>query len=256
MQIYVIDDREELGRKAADVIEEGLAADTKAGRSPILGLATGSSPEPLYAELRKRHAAGKLDFSELEAFALDQYVGIDPDHPESYRNVLLREVVNNDATGLKAENMYTLNESATDLEAECARYDAEILGRGGVSIQILGIGSDGHIAFNEPYGSLRSHTHIGALTRQTREDNSRFFDNDIDKVPTHCMTQGLATIMSAKQILLIATGKKKGPAIAALAAGPVTSACPASVLQFHEKVTLLIDQPAAQKLPRDILMHL
>lgn len=211
-----------------------------------LGVATGSTPLGLYEKLREAHAAGEFTLSGSSAYALDEYIGIDADHPERYRNVLATELVGEDKTGLKDEDLYTPDGLADDPAQAAADYEEAIAP--GVDLQILGIGSDGHIGFNEPGGSLASRTHIGVLTEQTRTDNARFFDNDIDKVPTHCLTQGLATIMGAKKLLLLAFGEKKAEAMKQVIEGPVSAFWPGTILQHHPDVTIVLDEAAAGKL--------
>lgn len=244
MQIGIFENAEQAGQKAAEMIAQVVGDNPQA----ILGVATGSTPDPLYAQLRSWHKDGKLDLSACQAYALDEYVGIAVDHPERYRNVLLKNLVWENATGLKAENLHTLDGNSTDLAQAAQSYDSEIQALGGVDIQILGIGSDGHIAFNEPGGSLTSRTHIEVLTEQTRKDNARFFNDDIDQVPTHCLTQGMGTIMSAKAIVLLATGAGKAQAVKQLCEGAVSAFWPATILQMHNNVTVLVDEAAASKL--------
>lgn len=214
----------------------------------VLGVATGSTPLPLYERLRTAHRYGRFDLSTAEAFALDEYVGIPAEHPERYRNVLLKQLVEDDATGLSAEGLHTPAALSGDPRQAAADYDKAIRDAGGVGLQILGIGADGHIGFNEPGGSLSSRTHMGALTQQTRLDNARFFDGNLDKVPTHCVTQGLGTIMEARQLLLLATGTAKADAVKQLVEGGISARWPASVMQMHQDAIVLVDQEAAAKL--------
>lgn len=239
----------------ADALAEAAAAyliDTLAGASPRnLGVATGSTPLPLYRELRKAYAAGTFSLADAKAFALDEYIGLEPGHPESYRRVLVNELVGEDKTGLRDENLFTPNGDVDvpDGARESAdAYDAVIRDNGGVYLQILGIGSNGHIGFNEPGISLSSRTHVDALSRQTREDNARFFGDNLDEVPHMCITQGLGTILEAKHIMLIATGAGKAKAIAHAVEGPISSAWPASILQMHPSVRVYVDEAAAADL--------
>ncbi|MFT0846585.1 glucosamine-6-phosphate deaminase [Actinomycetaceae bacterium L2_0104] len=213
-----------------------------------IGVATGSSPEGLYAQLRAAHAEGDFTLENSKAFALDEYVGLPEDHYERYRNVLRRELVGADKTGLLDENLNTPNGLISDSHAAAASYDAAIQDSGGVDIQILGIGSDGHIGFNEPSGSLVSRTHVEALAKQTVKDNARFFDDDPSKVPATCITQGLGTIMEASILLLVAFGENKAEAIAQLAEGPISAKWPATIMQMHPEVYILTDAPAASRL--------
>lgn len=226
-----------------------LVADEIAGlirRNPevVLGFATGSTPLPVYEALVPRLAG--LDVSRVRGFALDEYVGIAPGHPESYRAVIDREVVQ--PLGLDPALVRVPDGSLEGIEHAGADYEEAIRAAGGIELQILGIGTDGHIAFNEPGSSLASRTRIKTLTRQTRVDNARFFGGDLDQVPTHCLTQGLGTIMEARHLILIAMGRSKAEAVHHLVEGAVSAMWPATVLQMHPHVTVLLDDAAAQRL--------
>ena len=241
MEVVICRDAQEVGELAADHVIaylEGIP-------TPVIGLATGSSPLALYAELARRVEAGSFDFSHGLGFALDEYVGIDPNHPESYRNVIRRTVV--EPLRMDPARVRVPNGFAADLQAAADEYDDAIAQSGGVDVQILGIGTNGHIGFNEPGSSFASRTRVKTLTPQTREDNARFFDS-LDEVPTHCVTQGLGTIMESRVAVLMATGEHKADAIAALVEGPVAAVCPASILQFHPRAVIIIDEAAASKL--------
>ncbi len=232
----------ELARLAADAVERLLTARPDA----VLGLATGSSPLAVYDELARRHAERGLSFARARAFLLDEYVGLPADHPERYRNVIDAELVAR--VDLRPEAVQGPDGLADDLPAACAAYEAAIVDAGGVDLQVLGIGTDGHVAFNEPGSSLASRTRIKTLTRQTREDNARFFDGDLERVPTHCLTQGLATISAARHLVLLAQGRHKAEAVHQLVEGPVSALWPATVLQLHPHVTVLVDEAAASRL--------
>ncbi|WP_087507867.1 glucosamine-6-phosphate deaminase [Cellulomonas iranensis] len=232
----------ELARLAADAVERLLTARPDA----VLGLATGSSPLAVYDELARRHAERGLSFARARAFLLDEYVGLPADHPERYRNVIDAELVAR--VDLRPEAVQGPDGLADDLPAACAAYEAAIVDAGGVDLQVLGIGTDGHVAFNEPGSSLASRTRIKTLTRQTREDNARFFGDDVERVPTHCLTQGLATISSARHLVLLAQGRHKAEAVHQLVEGPVSALWPATVLQLHPHVTVLVDEAAASRL--------
>lgn len=212
----------------------------------VLGLATGSSPVGMYGVVQRAVADGEVSLAECSAFTLDEYVGLAADHPQLYRNVIERDFVA--GTDLDTARLHSPDGSAHDIPAACAEYEQAIHVAGGIDIQVLGVGSDGHIAFNEPASSLTSRTRIKTLTLQTRRDNARFFDGDVTAVPTHCLTQGIGTIMEAKHLLLLATGHGKADAVHALIEGPVTAMCPASALQMHPHVTVIIDEAAASKL--------
>jgi glucosamine-6-phosphate deaminase len=227
-------------RPAADAIAELVSRN----RAATLGLATGSSPMALYGELRNRVAAG-LDLRSVRGFALDEYVGLRADHPQSYHSVIEREVVK--PLGLRPDLVSVPDGSASDLSAACALFERRITDAGGIDLQILGIGANGHIGFNEPGSSLSSRTRVKTLTPSTRSSNSRFFGS-IDRVPVHCVTQGLGTILESRAIFLFASGEGKAAAVAAAVEGPVSSMCPASVLQLHPHAVLFLDEAAASAL--------
>jgi len=232
----------QLAALAADVVERLL----RTRPNPVLGLATGSSPLAVYDELARRHESQGLSFAHARAFLLDEYVGLPAGHPERYRHVIAREIA--DRVDFAPEAVQGPDGLAADLPAACASYERAIADAGGVDVQILGIGTDGHVAFNEPGSSLASRTRIKTLTRQTREDNARFFGGDVDAVPTHCLTQGLGTIMAARHLVLLATGRGKAEAVHQLVEGPVSAMWPATVLQHHPHVTVLVDDAAASRL--------
>jgi glucosamine-6-phosphate deaminase len=240
VEIVILPSPAEVGRAAAAKIAQLVERKPDA----VLGLATGSSPLAIYAELAARRAAG-LDFSRVRGFALDEYVGIPLDHPQSYAHVIRTEVV--DPLGMDPALVRVPDGLAADIDAGCAAYEDAIAAAGGVDLQILGIGSNGHIGFNEPTSSFGSRTRIKTLAPRTREDNARFFDS-LDEVPTHCITQGLGTIQDAREVVLVAQGAGKADAVAAAVEGPVSSMVPASVLQFHRRATVILDEAAAAKL--------
>ena len=232
----------ELARLAADAVERLLRARPRT----VLGLATGSSPLAVYDELVRRHREDGLSFAHARAFMLDEYVGLPADHPQRYRNVIEAEIASR--VDFSPGAVQGPDGLAEDLVAACAGFERAIADAGGVDLQLLGIGTDGHVAFNEPGSSLASRTRIKTLTRQTREDNARFFDDDVSEVPTHCLTQGLATIMAARHLVLLAQGRGKAEAVHQLVEGPVSALWPATVLQHHPHVTVLVDDAAAGRL--------
>lgn len=242
MEVVILKDPAEIGRVAADAIEALLRRKPDA----VLGLATGSSPLAIYDELIARCEAGRLSFKHARGFTLDEYVGLPADHPERYRNFIDSVFVSrvDFAPGAVAGP----DGLATDIQAACAQYEEAIRAAGGIDLQILGIGTDGHIGFNEPGSSLASRTRIKTLTQQTRMDNARFFGGDVAKVPTHCLTQGLGTIMDARHLVLVATGSNKAEAVHHLAEGAVSAMWPATVMQHHPHATVLIDDAAARRL--------
>jgi len=242
VEVVPLDSVAEVAALAADTIE----ALVRAHPGCVLGLATGSSPVPAYAELVARHRAGTGPaYDEVRAFLLDEYVGLPPGHPQSYRATIARELT--DDLGLPADRVQ--GPDPADVPTAGAAYEAALVAAGGVDLQVLGIGSDGHLAFNEPGSSLASTTRIKTLTEQTRRDNARFFGS-VDEVPRHVLTQGLGTILRARHLLLVATGEGKAAAVAAAVEGPLTASCPASVLQLHPHATVLLDPGAASRLER------
>jgi glucosamine-6-phosphate deaminase len=232
----------EAARIAADIVERAL----RTKEQPVLGLATGSSPLAVYEELARRHAEEGLSFAHARAFLLDEYVGLPEEHPERYRHVIERELAERVDFALGA--VQAPDGNAEDLAQAAADYERAIAEAGGVDVQLLGIGTDGHIAFNEPGSSLASRTRIKTLTEQTRRDNARFFDGDVDAVPRHCLTQGLGTILEARHLVLLASGVSKAEAVHQMIEGPVSAMWPATVLQMHPHVTVLVDDAAASRL--------
>lgn len=247
MEIIVLPKAEEVAARAAAIVTDSLRQARIGGHGTgvTLGLATGSSPLGLYRELARARRSGQLDLTRVHGFALDEYVGLPAGHPQSYREVLTREVC--DPLGLDPANLHVPDGSGgtlDELAAAATAYDDSIRERGGIDVQILGIGSNGHIGFNEPGSSLSSRTRVKRLSDRTRLDNARFFTHPED-VPTHCVTQGLGTILEARELLLVATGPGKTAAVAAAVEGPLTASCPASVLQWHATVTVVVDEAAA-----------
>lgn len=242
MRVIIVESEEAIGPIVADAIGALVAVQP----GPVLGLATGSSPLPIYEELGRRYAAGTLSLRHAHAFLLDEYLGLPPDHPERYRNVIATHFAAR--VDIDMRNISSPDGTADDPHRAAATYDAAITASGGVDFQIVGVGANGHIAFNEPGSSLASRTRVLTLTRRTRTDNARFFGGDIDAVPRQCITQGLGTIMEARRILLTATGEHKAEAVQRTIEGPVTAMCPGSVLQMHPAVTAVIDTAAASRL--------
>ena len=242
MEVIILRDSKEIGGVAAGAFEKLLDRKPDA----VLGLATGSSPLSIYDELATRYEQGRISFKQARGFTLDEYVGLPADHPQCYRNVI--DTVFVSRVDFAPGAVQGPDGLATDIPASCAAYDQAIRDAGGVDLQILGIGTDGHIGFNEPGSSLASRTRIKTLTRQTRMDNARFFDGDLDAVPTHCLTQGLGTIMEARHVLLVATGRAKAEAVHHMVEGAVTAMWPGSILQHHPHVTVLLDEAAAHRL--------
>jgi glucosamine-6-phosphate deaminase len=209
----------------------------------VLGLATGSTPLPLYQAL----IAMDLDWSKVTTFNLDEYIGIPREHPQSYHTFMWENLFRH--VNIAAENVHIPDGNAAGILVFCASYEEQIRAAGGIDLQVLGIGTDGHIGFNEPTSSLASRTRIKTLTPQTRKDNARFFGSE-DSVPHHVITMGIGTIMEARQNLLLAFGPNKARAIAEAVEGPVTSINPASALQMHPVVKVCLDEAAASQLQR------
>ncbi|MDD5704690.1 MAG: glucosamine-6-phosphate deaminase [Kiritimatiellae bacterium] len=241
MEIIIQPDAAQSARLVAAFIARAMR------RKPdlVLGLATGSTPVPLYRELIRRHREDGLDFSRVTAFNLDEYLGIGPDHPGSYRRFMQVQLF--DHINLSPGHTHLPDGLAPDVEAHCRHYEAQIRASGGIDIQVLGIGSDGHIGFNEPSSSLASRTRTKTLTSRTRRDNARFFENPAD-VPVECITMGIGTIMESRICLLLAAGERKAEAVAGALEGPITAMNPASALQLHPDTRVFLDEAAAGKL--------
>ncbi|MDO5699876.1 MAG: glucosamine-6-phosphate deaminase [Bowdeniella nasicola] len=212
----------------------------------VIGFATGSSPVGVYERLAAAYRQGRVSFREAWGFQLDEYIGLPEDHPQRYRNVI-RDAIES-RVDFSPGRVHAPDGLASDLEAAGPRYDRMIEQAGGVDVQILGIGSNGHVAFNEPGTSFSAGTHVETLTTQTRIDNSRFFDGDVSQVPTHSLTQGMGTIMKARRLLLFAHGEGKAKAIAQLVEGAVSARWPGTIMQHHPDMTVLIDEAAASQL--------
>jgi len=211
----------------------------------VLGLATGSTPLPLYAELVRLHREEGLDFSGVRTFNLDEYVGLPSGHPASYRAFMQENLFRH----VRFAASHIPDGLAEDIPAECEAYETEIRKAGGIDLQILGIGSDGHIGFNEPASSLASRTRIKTLTPRTRADNARFFGTP-EEVPHHVITMGIGTILEAGQVVMLAFGEGKAAAVAGAVEGPLSAMNPASALQLHPRGVVFLDEPAAARLTR------
>jgi len=244
MEIVIVDSSED----GAVIVADAIGRVVSSGVSPTLGLATGGSPLGVYRELIARSRAGTLRLADTTCFLLDEYVGLAQDHPESYRSFIRREFT--DHTDIADEAVHGPDATAADLSGAAERYEAAIRGAGGIDLQLLGIGSDGHIGFNEPSSSLGSRTRLKTLTEETRRANARFFDGDADAVPRYALTQGIGTILEARHLVLLASGPAKAEAVAAAIEGPLTASLPASALQLHPHATVVIDGTAASLLER------
>ncbi|MCM1193293.1 MAG: glucosamine-6-phosphate deaminase [Acetatifactor muris] len=237
MRIYAAKDYADLSRKAANIISAQVIMKPNA----VLGLATGSTPVGAYRQLIDWYNKGDVDFSQTFSVNLDEYKGLSGEHDQSYRYFMNHNFFNH--INIKKENTYVPNGLAEDADAECRRYNHVIKSLGGIDLQLLGIGGNGHIGFNEPGAAFEKETHLVTLTEQTRESNARFFAN-FDNVPTHAFTMGIKSIMSAKKILLLATGENKAHALYDSFFGPVTPGVPASILQLHNDCTVIADEEA------------
>jgi glucosamine-6-phosphate deaminase len=232
-------------REASLALARRVAADLAAHPAIVLGLPTGRTPVHLYRELVKLHARGDADFSRASTFNLDEFLGIPPSHPGSYRSFMEGHLFAH--VNLAKERTHFLDGSAADSDAECARYDREIDAAGGIDLQILGVGTNGHIGFNEPARALEPRTHRVALKPSTRRSNAALFGGDADAVPREALSMGLATIMQARAIVLLATGKSKAGCVGRMVGGPITTRMPASCLQLHPNAELLLDEAAASQ---------
>lgn len=235
-EVVIVESPDAAGEVAADVIEHLVRATPAA----VLGLATGSTPLTTWRAL----AARNLDLSRVRGFALDEYVGLPQGHPESYRSVITREVV--EPLGL-TPSLVRVPGDRGPIETAGSDYEAAIVAAGGVDLQVLGIGTDGHIGFNEPGSSFASLTRVKTLTEQTRRDNARFFASP-EEVPVHCITQGLGTILRARHLVLLAFGAGKAAALGGAVEGPLTASLPGSAIQLHPRVTVIVDEAAAAEL--------
>ncbi len=240
MKIYVTEDYQSMSRKAANI----LSAQVILNPTCVLGLATGSSPVGMYKQLIEWYKRGDVDFSEVRTVNLDEYVGLAPDHDQSYRYFMQSNFF--DHINIKPENTNLPNGQAADLAAECKRYNQVIHSQGGIDMQLLGMGHNGHIGFNEPGDTFDLETHVVDPTERTIEANARFFATP-NEVPRQALTMGIKTIMQARRILVVVSGEDKADAVKAALTGPVTPKVPASILQLHPNVMLVADKAAMSK---------
>ena len=241
MEVIIHQTYAEMSRAAALEVADVLNAKPNA----VIGMATGSTPLGVYQELVRMHKGGGLDFSQVTTFNLDEYVGLPTTHEQSYHCFMHENFFKH--VNIPPQNVHIPSGTTSNYRAFCAWYEQRIQECGGIDVQILGIGSDGHIAFNEPASSLSSRTRLKTLAKQTIDDNARFFASR-EEVPVYAITMGVGTIMEARKILLLANGAKKAEAVAAAVEGPVTSMITASALQMHPDATVYVDDPAASKL--------
>lgn len=246
MRLIIEPNYEKLSKWAANYVIERINAAKNQDKPFVLGLPTGSSPEGMYAELVKAYKEGRVSFKNVVTFNMDEYVGLPENHPQSYHSFMAENLFNH--IDCPKENIHILNGNAENLEAECQHYEEMIREAGGIDLFLGGIGPDGHIAFNEPGSSLRSRTRIKTLTSDTRIANSRFFDNDPNKVPVHALTVGVGTVMDAKEVLILVNGHNKAEALRASVEGPLTQKWTISALQMHEHGIIVCDESATDKL--------
>ena len=242
MKIERFDNEDVLASTLATRLIEALSLKPRI----VLGLPTGRTPVALYRELRSRSHRGHVDWSQARTFNLDEFVGLGAGDEGSYRSYMQAELFNH--VRIEPINVGMLDGRAANLAAECARYERAIDDAGGIDIQILGIGANGHIGFNEPGDGLEAETHVASLCLETRAANAGWFGGALDRVPTHAMSMGMATILQAREIVLMATGAEKSEAVAGMIDGPITTRLPASFLQVHTQVTVMLDRLAGSRL--------
>ncbi len=244
MLVIIKENYDEMSKEAA----KQVAALVRKKPDCVIGFATGSTPLGLYKELIRMHKEEGLDFSKITTFNLDEYVGLPPEHPQSYHYFMWENLFRH--INVNPSNVYIPMGMADDIDAFCEWYENKIKEVGGIDLQILGIGANGHIAFNEPGSSLGSRTRIKTLTEKTRQDNARFFSS-MEEVPKYAITMGVGTIMEARRLLLLASGTSKAEAIRATVEGPIMAKYPATIVQLHRYATVIIDKDAASKLEAD-----
>ncbi len=247
MKVIIRDTKKEGSVWAAHHIVAAIKAKAEKTDTPfILGLPTGSTPLDVYAELVRMYEAGEVSFKNVITFNMDEYVGLPESHPESYHSFMHKNFF--DKVDVPAGNIHILNGNAPDLAKECEDYEKAIVAAGGIDLFLGGVGEDGHLAFNEPFSSLNSRTRVMTLTQDTLEVNSRFFENDVNKVPKQAMSVGVATVCGAKEVLILAFGGKKAKAVKDAVEGPVSHYVTLSALQLHENGVVVLDEPAAGEL--------
>lgn len=244
MEVIVKESYEEMSKMSAEIIADIIRHKPRA----VLGLATGSTPLGTYKELIRLHKEEGVDFSRVSTFNLDEYVGLSHDHPQSYHYFMWESLFKQ--ININPKNVHIPDGTAKDIPGFCRWYEEQIVKAGGLDVQLLGIGSNGHIAFNEPGSSLGSRTRVKTLDEKTRQDNARFFRN-MNEVPKYAITMGIGTIMDARQLILLANGTGKADAILRTVEGPITAIVPATIVQLHPKATIVVDKGAATKLTRE-----
>lgn len=236
---------QETPEKASELAAKVIAKQVREKPDCIMGLATGRTPMNTYRALARMHREDGLSFARVKTYNLDEYIGLSPSHPQSYRYFMDNELFRH--IDIDPENTHLPRGNTEDPREECRRYEASIKESGGIDLQLLGLGSNGHIGFNEPTGSLNSRTWVKILSENTIHDNSALF-NDPNEVPHYCITMGIGTIMEANRIIVLALGHSKAKAVAEMVEGPISAMCPASALQFHHRVIVIVDEQAAARL--------
>jgi glucosamine-6-phosphate deaminase len=244
MQVRVFDSDRAVAHALAELLADTLASHPRV----VLGLPTGRTPVRLYKQLVALAAAGELDLSQATTFNLDEFLGLPPTHTGSYRHFMEHHLFGQ--LGARAPRVHFLDGSAADPEAECLRYEATIASTGGIDLQILGLGANGHIGFNEPGPELAPRTHRVVLRPETRRSNASLFGGDVERVPQEALSMGMATILQARRIVLLATGASKAACVRQMVEGPLTTMLPASFLQLHARVEVMLDVAAARELGR------
>lgn len=241
MKIWIGEDAKAVAERATDLIEAVIRKKPDC----VLGLATGSTPLQTYQEMIERYRAGKIDYSRVRTFNLDEYYGLSPEHPQSYAYYMNHNLFQH--LNIPKSNTHIPDGTAKDTTAICTQYEQMIADSGGIDLQLLGIGNNGHIGFNEPADQLEPHTHLTQLSAATIKANARFFSSD-EEVPRQALTMGMSTIMSARKIVLLAVGEAKADVIKRLFDVGITTELPASLLKLHRDATILLDQAAARYL--------
>ena len=243
MNVIIGKDKRAVAREAYKLVRNRVMC----GRAKVLGLPTGTTPLGLYQEMVKGYKKGEIDFSDVHTFNLDEYIGMGPQDPQSYRYFMDAHLFSH--VNIKKDNVYFLDGLTGDIDRECARYEEAIVSLGGIKLQVVGIGRDGHIGFNEPGTSLTSRTHMITLAQSTITDNAKlFFGGDEEKVPRWALSMGVGTVLDSDEVLMLATGANKAEAIHGMLEGPITSMNTSSALQLHPNVTVIMDEAAASKL--------
>ena len=246
MRFIIEDTNERAGQWAAHYIADKINAhQTKSDKPFVLGLPTGSTPLATYRELIALNKAGKVSFKNVITFNMDEYVNLPEEHPESYHSFMWNNFFNH--VDINPENINILNGNAEDPQLECEQYEERIRQAGGIDLFLGGVGENGHLAFNEPYTSLNSRTHVQELTQDTRVVNSRFFENDVNKVPTHALSVGIATVLDSKEVVILALGPKKAAAVQHCVEGSYNHVWPITALQIHPAGILVCDEAAASE---------